>query len=485
MLFNSLQFAVFFPVVTLLYFVMPQRARVPLLLGASCLFYMAFIPKYVLILAFLIGVDYSAGILIENAHGRRRKLFLIYSLCANICILGFFKYFGFLNDNLAALAHFLGWNYSIESLRIILPIGLSFHTFQSMSYTIEVYRGRVPAERSLLHFALYVMFYPQLVAGPIERPENLLHQFREYHRFNRANFVQGMQLIATGLFKKIVIADRVAMVVSTVYANPSQHSGAQLLVATYLFAVQIYCDFAGYTEIARGAAKVMGFDLMLNFNRPYLATSVADFWRRWHISLSTWFRDYVFIPLGGLYGSRARTCRNFALMFLISGFWHGANWTFIVWGALHGLFIVIFVLTETPRAWLKKVSRARGATAVMTFLSWFLTFNLITLAWIFFRATSMQNAMLILRKVFTEFRALGPWNVHPGLDTLQFGLALAVIGALAVLELISTRRPVWPLIARQPRGVRWSLYYAFGIVFGALVLMSPQQGPQPFVYFQF
>ena len=247
MLFNSLQFAIFFPVVTLLYFLSPLRLRVPLLLVSSCVFYMAFIPKYILILAFLILVDYTAGIVIEDAEGRRRHTFLIVSLCANIGILGFFKYFNFFNDNLAAAARALDWNYSIQHLRIILPIGLSFHTFQSMSYTIEVYRGNVPAERSLPHYALYVLFYPQLVAGPIERPQNLLHQFREHHRFCIANLCAGLKLMATGLFKKIVIADRAALVVNTVYADPSQFSGAQLFVATWLFAVQIYADFAGYT----------------------------------------------------------------------------------------------------------------------------------------------------------------------------------------------------------------------------------------------
>ncbi len=349
MLFNSLQFAIFFPVVTLLYFLLPHKARVPLLFAASCIFYMAFVPKYILILAVLILIDYAAGIWIENARGHRRKIILIVSLCANVGMLGFFKYFNFLNGNVAALAHFIGWNYSIESLKIILPIGLSFHTFQSMSYTIEVYRGKFKAERSLLHFATYVMFYPQLVAGPIERPQNLLHQFREKHFFNRARFVEGAQLMLTGLFKKIVIADRAAILVNTIYIAPQNFSGAQLLMATWFFAIQIYCDFSGYSDIARGAAKIMGFELMLNFNHPYLAASIADFWRRWHISLSTWFRDYVYFPLGGNRCSVAKNCFNLAVVFLISGFWHGANWTFIIWGALHAVFMIAYVLTEKPR----------------------------------------------------------------------------------------------------------------------------------------
>ena len=484
MLFNSIQFAVFFPIVTVLFFLLPQRARVPLLLAASCVFYMVFIPKYILILALLIVVDYSAGLLIDRNRAGRRRAFLLLSLCANLGILGFFKYFNFFNDNVAALARFLDWNYSIDHLRIILPIGLSFHTFQSMSYTIEVYRDKVPAERSLLHFALYVMFYPQLVAGPIERPQNLLHQFREHHRFSWANFTQGIQLMVTGFFKKMIIADGISVVVNTAYANPAEHSGMQLLIATWLFAIQIYCDFAGYTEIARGAAKVIGFDLMLNFNRPYLATSMVGFWRRWHISLSTWFRDYVYIPLGGNRGTLVRTSINLAIVFLISGFWHSANWTFVVWGALHAFFVVAYVLSEAPRARLKQAARGWGA-ALTTFLSWLLTFNLVSFAWIFFRAANMHDAMLIVRRVFTDLRWSGIGEFHPGLDSLQFAVAMTVIGLLALLEVINTRTPVWALIDRQPRWARWTAYYAIGIAFVVLLLLGPRQGPQPFVYFQF
>jgi alginate O-acetyltransferase complex protein AlgI len=486
MLFNSLQFAVFFPVVTLLYFLLPQKARVPLLLIASCVFYMAFVPKYILILAVLIIIDFAAGIWIENAQGHQRKVFLIISLCANVGMLGFFKYFNFLNGNLAALAHFIGWNYSIESLKIILPIGLSFHTFQSMSYTIEVYRGNFKAERSLLHFATFVMFYPQLVAGPIERPQNLLHQFREKHVFNRTQFIEGAQLMLTGLFKKIIIADRAAILVNIVYATPQKFSGAQLLVATWLFAIQIYCDFCGYTEIARGAAKVMGFELMVNFNHPYLAGSIADFWRRWHISLSTWFRDYLYFPLGGNRCSRARNCFNLAVVFVISGLWHGANWTFIIWGALHGVFMIAYVLTETPRKRLAIALNSSGR-GMMNFLGWLLTFNLVAGTWIFFRAANLSEALLIARKIFTEFWPFAGIDFHPGFDAFQFDLVLAVIVAMFSLELIGRRKhkPVWKIIDEQSRWWRWSAYYAFGIAFIVLLLLNPGHNAQPFIYFQF
>ena len=480
MLFNSFHFLIFFPVVTFLYFVLPHRARVPLLLAASCWFYMAFVPKYILILIFLILLDFTAGILIENAHGHRRKVFLIISLAANVGMLGFFKYFNFFNANLTVLAHFLGWNYSIESLKIILPIGLSFHTFQSMSYTIEVYRGRFPAERSLLHFAIYVLFYPQLVAGPIERPQNLLHQFREAHHFSWPRFVEGGQLMLTGLFKKIIIADRAAILVNIVYAEPGNFSGAQLLLATFFFAIQIYCDFSGYSDVARGAARVMGFELMLNFNRPYLAASIADFWRRWHISLSTWFRDYVYFPLGGNREGLARTCRNLAIVFLISGLWHGANWTFLIWGALHALFIVVYVLTEGPR------ERANAASApAFALLGWFITFSAVIVAWIFFRAANLSDALLIVRRIFTSLGLPSGAEWHPGLDTLQFSFALMLIAGLFAFELLGRRKPIWLRLSEQPRWLRWSGYYLFGVVFVVLLLLSPQHGAQPFIYFQF
>lgn len=486
MLFNSLQFAVFFPVVTLLYFLLPHKARVPLLLAASCLFYMAFVPKYILILAVLILVDYGAGIWIESAQGHRRKVFLIVSLCANVSMLGFFKYFNFFNANVAALAHFLDWNYSIESLKIILPIGLSFHTFQSMSYTIEVYRGRFKAERSLLHFATYVMFYPQLVAGPIERPQNLLHQFREKHFFDRHRFIEGAQLMLTGLFKKIVIADRAAILVNTVYAGPQNFSGAQLLMATWFFAIQIYCDFSGYSDVARGAAKVMGFELMVNFNHPYLAASIADFWRRWHISLSTWFRDYVYFPLGGSRCSMARHGFNLAVVFLISGFWHGANWTFIIWGALHAFFMVAYVLTEKSRTRFISALQLQDRN-IMDFIGWLVTFNLVGLAWIFFRAANLSDALTIVRKIFTNLLPGTQMDLHPGLDSLQFALILTLILALFVVEFVGRRahKPIWKMVDERSRWVRWSAYYAFCVAFIVLLLLNPEHTPHPFIYFQF
>jgi alginate O-acetyltransferase complex protein AlgI len=484
MLFNSFEFAVFFPIVTLLYFVLPHRGRVPLLLAASCWFYMAFVPKYILILAVVIIVDYTAGILIEDAPAHRKKPWLVVSLCTNVGILAFFKYFNFIDGNISTLADVLGWNYGEHALKIILPIGLSFHTFQSMSYTIEVYNGRFKAERSVLHFATYVMFYPQLVAGPIERPQNLLHQFHDEHHFDWPRVLDGLRLMAIGLFKKIIIADRCALLVNAVYTAPDTFGGAQLFIATCFFAIQIYCDFSGYSEIARGTARVMGFELMVNFDRPYLATSISDFWRRWHISLSTWFRDYVYFPLGGNRRGLARTCFNAAVVFLVSGLWHGANWTFVIWGALHATFIVVYLWSASLRQRLWGGITGVGRAAV-TVASWFVTMVLVALAWVFFRAANVHDAFAVLSRIATDFTIRPGTELHPGLDSVQFAIALALIAGLMISEYVSRRTNITAALQAQPRVRRWTAYYACAIVYILLLLWSPEKNAQPFIYFQF
>jgi alginate O-acetyltransferase complex protein AlgI len=299
MLFNSLQFAVFFPVVTLLYFALPHRWRGAMLLGASCLFYMAFVPAYIAILGVTILIDYVAGIRIEATEGARRRLWLILSIVSTCAVLFVFKYFDFFNDTIALAARAMGMEYAVPALQLLLPVGLSFHTFQSLSYVIEVYERRQRAEHDFGLYALYVMFYPQLVAGPIERPQNLLHQFREVHRFEYGRVVAGLQLMAWGLVKKVVVADRLAELANRVYDAPRQFTGLPLVIGTVAFAFQIYCDFSGYSDIAIGSAQVMGFDLMKNFDRPYTARSISDFWRRCNSSLSTWFRDFVYVPPSG------------------------------------------------------------------------------------------------------------------------------------------------------------------------------------------
>lgn len=361
---------------------------------------MAFIPVYILILGFTIVIDYFAGILLENAEGSRRKLFLICSLCANIGVLAIFKYYNFLNNNFSILLRGFALDNPLPFLKIILPIGLSFHTFQAMSYTIEVYRGNQKAERHFGIYALYVMFYPQLVAGPIERPQNLLHQFREKYVFEYDRVLEGLKLMLWGLFKKIAIADRLAIYVNAVYNNPQQHNGKSFALATIFFAFQIYCDFSGYSDIAIGIAKVMGFKLMTNFNRPYLAANISEFWKRWHISLSTWFRDYLYISLGGSRVSIPRWYFNLLLVFLISGLWHGANWTFIIWGALNGFYLVFAIMSQRLRDKFNKITGIIKLPKLNHLLQILITFLLASFAWIFFRANNLSDALLIIKKIF-------------------------------------------------------------------------------------
>src|SRR5581483_11830895 len=315
MLFNSAPFLIFFPLVTAVYFLLPQRYRAWWLLAASCYFYMCFKAIYIFILAFTIAVDYSAGILIENATGTRRRLYLLMSIFANAGVLAGFKYFNFLNDNFRSLSAVLGFHYPIPDLGILLPIGLSFHTFQSLSYTIEVYRGCQKAERKPHLLAVYVMFYPQLVAGPIERPQNLIHQFYEKHEFSYRNVSDGLKLMLWGMFKKVVIADRLAMLTQPVFSQPHHYHGLSFWVCMFFFLFQVYCDFSGYSDIALGAAQVMGFKLMVNFNRPFSSRSLAEFWTRWHISLSSWLRDYFYIPLGGNRVSKPHWYFNILIVF--------------------------------------------------------------------------------------------------------------------------------------------------------------------------
>lgn len=395
MLFNSFDFLLFFPVVTLIYFLLPHGWRWLHLLVASCVFYCAFVPAYILILFFTILIDYIAALYIEGAAGKRRKRFLVLSIVANVGVLAVFKYYNFFIGNVNELLAALQLKVRpAPLLQILLPIGLSFHTFQAMSYTIEVYRGKQQAERHLGIYALYVMFYPQLVAGPIERPQNILHQFRERHAFNTGDLVEGLRLMLWGFFMKVVVADRLSLYVEAAYGNVEQHNGTTLLLATVLFAFQIYCDFAGYSYIAIGAARTMGFRLMTNFNRPYLATSVATFWKRWHISLSTWFRDYVYIPLGGSRAGRARHYFNLMAVFLLSGLWHGANWTFVIWGGLNGLYLIGESLLAPER---KRHSTGRWRRIA----GMLLTFLLVSFSWIFFRAATVSQAFTIIQKITT------------------------------------------------------------------------------------
>ena len=437
---------------------------------------MVFIPVYILILGFTIVIDYFAGIWLEKTEGKNKKYFLIASLIANIGVLAVFKYYGFLNENLSAFLNSIGYVNRIPNLSIILPIGLSFHTFQAMSYTIEVYRGNQKAERHFGIYALYVMFYPQLVAGPIERPQNLLHQFYEKHYFEYQRVVEGLKLMLWGLFMKLVIADRLAIYVNAVYNNPEQHTGQTLALATVFFAFQIYCDFAGYSNIAIGTAKVMGFKLMTNFNRPYFAGSISEFWKRWHISLSTWFRDYLYFSLGGNRVKVPRMYFNLFFVFVVSGLWHGANWTFIIWGALNGLYLIFALFTTKIRARINHGIFLDRMPRLHSFIQILITFILACFAWIFFRANNSSEAFMIVEKIFT---ANGP--LYAGTPSVLIYSMMAII-LLIVSEIKKEYFDRKLAFFHHPNVWVRNLSYAGVILF--ILLFGVFDGGQ-FIYFQF
>lgn len=448
-----------------------------MLLAASSAFYMAFIPRYVLIIYFTILVDYVAGVMIERSKGRRRKAFLIASLIANIGVLAIFKYWNFIASNLNVLALTAGAASRVPLLDMVLPVGLSFHTFQAMSYTIEVYRGNQKAERDLVIYALYVMYYPQLVAGPIERPQNILWQLRQEHRFEPDRVAHGLRRMLWGLFKKVVVADRLAVMVNVVYANPASFPGPGLVLATILFAFQIYADFSGYSDVALGASEVMGIRLMTNFREPYTARSVSEFWTRWHISLSTWFRDYVYISLGGNRCGPIRRRINLLGTFVLSGLWHGANWTYMIWGGLNGLFLIL------------ERGNSRKGTRGGSLLGWGVTFTLVCFTWIFFRAATVRDALVIVRRLPMGW---GPLLSLSAIVELLRQMASGLIPlsgtVLALMTLVSVdlwarrkgKDPV-DLVRTMKSPLRWSLYY--GVALALLVL--GQYGQQQFIYFQF
>jgi alginate O-acetyltransferase complex protein AlgI len=457
------------------------------LLISSCYFYMSFVPIYILILGFTIVVDYFAGILIEKNTGRKRKLFLTASLIANIGVLAVFKYYNFLNENLTILLKGFNVVNHVPYLAILLPIGLSFHTFQAMSYTIEVYRGKQKAERNFGIYSLYVMFYPQLVAGPIERPQNLLYQFRQKHSFEYQRVVDGLKLMAWGLFKKVVIADQLSTVVSSIYDQPHAYHGLNLLIATIFFAFQIFCDFSGYTDIALGAAKVMGFTLMKNFNSPYHAVSISDFWSRWHISLSTWFKDYLYIPLGGNRVAIPRWYFNLFIVFLLSGLWHGANWTYITWGGLNGFYLIFALVTQNARNKIASFIGIDKLPGLYRTIQILITFILIDLAWVFFRAHSIKDAIYIIQSICTTTggdimqllhrKGLGQLTPSPGILTK----ALVVILLLELVHVVQKRGSIIARVNTKPWFIRWGIYYLF--VFTLLYMCASTHSQ--FIYFQF
>lgn len=420
------------------------------------------------------------GRLIDRSKGKKRRFYLMVSILSLCSILFIFKYFNFFNANLANLAEFLDWNYSMKTLALLLPVGLSFHTFQSLAYVIEVYRGRQKPEKNLGIYALYVMFYPQLVAGPIERPQNLLHQFYEEHKFEVKRILIGLQAMLWGFFLKVVIADRAAMFVNPIYNNVQAYSGLPLIIATYLFAFQIFCDFAGYSLIAIGCAKVMGFNLMVNFRRPYFARSIPEFWRRWHISLSTWFRDYVYIPLGGSRVNRGRMILNLFIVFLISGFWHGAAWTFLIWGGLHGMYMVISLTTSNFRKKFTDIIGLKKLPKLHCIIKIFITFNLAALGWIFFRANSLSDAVYIITHLFSNLN-LTFLNSGLAFNRINLLILALLILFMEIIHFIQEYKGIRPIFDKFPPYIRIIIYYIILV----LILLFGVFNKTEFIYFQF
>ena len=495
MLFNSLEFLFFFPLVTALYFIAPLRARWKILLSASIVFYMAFVPVYIFILAAIVLIGYWLGLVIES-DARRKGIYLTLGTMLSLAILFVFKYFNFFNENTQRIAEALRWNYSMETLKWVLPIGISFYTFQNISYLIDVFRGRRQAEKHLGYYALYIMFYPQLVAGPIERAGNLLPQFRIEHKFEYRRVTNGLKLMAWGFFKKLVVADRSAMFVDAVYSDPQSFQGVSFMVATFFFAFQIYCDFSGYSDIAIGSAEVMGIRLMDNFNRPYSATSITEVWRRWHISLSSWIQDYLYTPLVIRFRDwgQAGTVCAVVVAFVLVGLWHGANWTFVIYGLMQGAIISLEYLSAPNRKkFLRKIPRivSNFVTVTLTFIVWCLTL-------IVFRAQNLNDALYIYthlldgvvdfaRFIYSSLHMLnkGAGILYPiflGIPKSEFVIGVLAILFMELVHFLERHNKMRTMFEGRPLWLRWSIYYT--IVF-SLLTVGVYRTEKPFIYFQF
>lgn len=490
MLFNSLEFLIFFPIVTLLYFAIPHRARYIWLLLASYFFYMCWNPKYALLMAFSTVTTYLSGILISKSRkSGYKKLWVALSFTVNIAILFFFKYFDFAVNNINVLLSSIGVELINPAFDVILPVGISFYTFQALGYTVDVYREDIEPEKNILRYALFVSFFPQLVAGPIERSGNLIKQLREKHYFDTKNVAEGLMLMLWGFFEKLVIADRAAYIVDTVYNNYTSYKGFTIVIATVLFAFQIYCDFASYSDIARGAAQVMGFNLMKNFNTPYFSLSVGEFWRRWHISLSSWFRDYLYIPLGGNRKGKLRKYFNLMVVFFLSGLWHGASWNYVVWGVLNGFYQIIGDMTKKLRGRVSLLLGLNKEVFSSKLAKGITTFALVDFSWIFFRAGSFSAALDIIKNMFSEFNL---WIFTDGtlfslgLDSADFFVLLISLGVLLIMSVLKYKGiNIRETLSKQGLWFRYLVY--LGGIFAVLIfgIYGPEYDASQFIYFQF
>lgn len=483
MLFNSMDFLLFFTAVVMLYYILPHKFRWMLLLTSSYIFYMAWRPELILLILFSTFVNYFVSLRIHKIQNKViKRRWLIFSMVVNFGLLFIFKYMMFINHTFMGLYQSLGWEYPIGEFNIILPMGISFYTFQAASYTIDIYRGNYKPERNFFKFSLFVTFFPQLVAGPIERADRLLGQLFTKKKFNTDNISMGIKYMILGYFKKVVIADRAAILVNTVYNSPNDFEGLAFIIATLFFTVQIYCDFSGYSDIAKGCAKLLGIDLMQNFNRPYFSKSIKEFWRRWHISLSTWFKDYLYIPLGGSRVSKPRYYFNLMATFTVSGLWHGANWTFVLWGMLHGAYQVIGDIKNSI------FGRFKVKFILFDWISMIITFVLVAFAWILFRANNISDGIYIIRNLtsglsnITNYQYLYELFNSMGLQMFEILLVLGSILILIFMEMISYKYEITFLMSKAPVILRFIFYYVLMIIIlGSGVLSSGGE----FIYFQF
>ncbi len=484
MTFNSFEFLIFFPIFLLCYFLLPKKLKMPAMLALSYWFYAAWNFRLLALIIFTTAVSYFCALAIEKTEKKGlKKLCITLTLIVCLGTLFFFKYYNFMAGTVSGVMSAINGKAYDFSLNLILPVGISFYTFQTLSYAIDVYRGDIKAERNFFWYALFVSFFPQLVAGPIERPDNLLPQLKEFHRLTAENAFLGMQKMAVGFFKKIAVADILAGYVNSVYNDIGNATATGIIIATVLFAVQIYCDFSGYTDIAIGCSRIMGIRLMQNFDRPYSARSIKEFWDRWHISLSTWFRDYLYIPLGGNRCSRARYYLNLFVVFLVSGLWHGANWTFVIWGALHGFFRIFGSATKKYRMALYTKIGIKTDSRVFAAMQRFTTFFFVCLAWIFFRANSISDVGAAFGKLFSS-------PAYSFADTVS-GMGLTAAGALycalAITALILMDR-VMSIPKLESDGCtakKTTVLYTVWAVIAAWVLILSVGGASTFIYFQF
>ena len=500
MLFNSVGFLIFFPIVVLVFFLVPGRFQYLWLLAASYYFYMSWNPQYVLLLSLSTIATWGGGLFLSRARQqsgaraeRAGKWCVAGCVALNLGILFFFKYFAFVTDNIVKLFSFFHISLNPPAFDVLLPVGISFYTFQALGYLFDVSRGEVAAEKNLLRYALFLSFFPQLVAGPIERSKNLMRQMQEPHAFDFQRVKNGLLLMGWGFFQKLVIADRIAILVNAVYDDYVSYSGLQIGLATVLFAFQIYCDFGGYSDIAVGAARVMGFELTKNFKSPYYAATVRDFWRGWHISLTAWFRDYVYIPLGGSRHGKWKKCRNLLLTFAVSGLWHGAGWNFVAWGGLNGLYQAAGELTGDFRARLRERLRIRTGCGSYRLLQGLVTFALVDFSWLFFRADSFAAALRMLRHGIANVGLFEFFNPDTllGIDTIVlseknfFVLLCSLVLLMAVDYMKKKKVDFKGALARQNIWFRWLVYY--GLIFAVLILgiYGPEYDASTFIYFQF